>query len=691
VNDKEVEARQPSGAEDPLPAEQVARRLQRERDLLSTIVENTHAQLAYLDDQFNFVRVNSAYARGSGYSEEELVGRNHFELFPDAEHQAIFERVRDTGEPAAFEARPVVFANRPGLGTTYWDWTLTPVKDGDGRVQGLVLSRIEVTGHHEALHRYADRLQLLRQSGRAILAAGSAEEMAEAVLRQVPQLMPCLRASVVLFDLETEHMSVLAVHAAGKTGVDKGWHGPMEREWMWVVEKLARGQAHVVDDVQALPSSSPLVRRLQAEGVRAHLYEPLFVRGKVIGSLNLGLSIPGPLASEQMEMARELAAQLAIGIQQARLREQVQRHAQELEHRVKRRTAALQVTEARFRAIFEQAVMGIALLDRGGRMVDTNPALQGMLGYDGQELRGMPVTQLIHPDDVAAADELYKELLAEKRSSYWAEQRCLRKDGRAIHANVTVSFVRPAGGQPRFAIAIVEDVTERKQAQEALIESEKLAATGRLAASFAHEINNPLQSVVGCLGLAQELLAGGKDASLYLQVASEEVERAARIVRQLRDLHRRSDPGKRTFVDVNALLEKVMLLTRKQCQERQIEVAWEAADDLPVLRLIGDRMQQVFLNLVLNAIEAMPGGGYLHISAARTDDPRGVRVRFADTGPGIPPDLAQRIFEPFESSKDQGLGLGLYVSKNIVEDHGGHIEVESETGKGTAFTVWLPA
>lgn len=691
MNNKKVEARQSSGAEDPLPAEQIARRLQRERDLLSTIVESTHAQLAYLDARFNFVRVNTAYARGSGYSEEELVGRNYFELFPDAEYQAIFERVRDTGEPAAFEARPFVFSSRPDLGTTYWDWTLTPVKDGDGHVQGLVLSLIDVTGHHEALRRYADRLQLLRQSGRAILAAGSAEEMAEAVLRQVPQLMPCLRASVVLFDLETDHMSVLAVHAAGKTRVHKGWHGPMDQEWMWVVEKLARGQAHVVDDLQELSPSSPLVKRLQAEGVRAHLYEPLFVRGKLIGSLNLGLSIPGPLASEQMEVARELAAQLAIGIQQARLREQVQRHAEELERQIKRRTAALQVTEARFRAIFEQAVMGIALLDRGGHMVDTNPALQGMLGYSDQELRGMAVTRLIHPDDIAAADELYKELLAEKRSSYWAEQRCLRKDGRTIHVNVTVSFVRPAGGQPRFAIAIVEDVTERKQTQEALIESEKLAATGRLAASFAHEINNPLQSVVGCLGLAQELLASGEDASLYLQVASEEVERAARIVRQLRDLHRRSDPGKRTYVDVNTLLEKVLLLTRKQCQERQIEVVWEAANDLPVLRLIGDRMQQVFLNLVLNAIEAMSGGGRLYISAAHTDDPRGVRIRFADTGPGIPADLVQRIFEPFESSKDQGLGLGLYVSKSIVEDHGGRIEVESEAGEGTAFTVWLPA
>jgi PAS domain S-box-containing protein len=124
---------------------ELARILEQERDVLQTIMESTHAQLAYFDSQFSFLRVNAAYARGSGYSQEELIGRNHFDLFPHAENQAIFERVRDTGEPVKFHAKPFEFLERPQLGTTYWDWTLVPVKDENGDVQGLVLSLLDVT------------------------------------------------------------------------------------------------------------------------------------------------------------------------------------------------------------------------------------------------------------------------------------------------------------------------------------------------------------------------------------------------------------------------------------------------------------------------------------------------------------------------------------------------------------------
>jgi len=189
----------------------------------------------------------------------------------------------------------------------------------------------------------------------------------------------------------------------------------------------------------------------------------------------------------------------------------------------------------------------------------------------------------------------------------------------------------------------VEDITEQKQIQQALIQSEKLAVTGRLAASLAHEINNPLQSVIGCLGLAEESLAEGEDAGEFLQIATEELERAAGIVTQLRDLTRPSKPEERNPTDVNALLEQVLMLTKKQCQKYQVEVNWEAADDLPPLMLVPDRMRQVFLNLVLNAVEAMPEGGRLQVGTIRTSDPAGICVSFADSGRGIGPLVRGRL------------------------------------------------
>jgi PAS domain S-box-containing protein len=678
-------------AQDRQSTEELARTLEREQDTLQTIMENTHAHLAYLDPQFNFVRVNSAYAWGAGYSKEELIGRNHFELFPHAENQAIFERVRETGEPVAFHAKPFVYPDRPELGTTYWDWTLVPVKDGNGQVRGLVLSLLDITERkraEEALRRYADRLQVLHDLDQAIVAAHSVEEIAEAALRHVRQLVPCLQASVTVFDFEADEMSLLAADADSEIQLGKGWRGSLE--WAWFVEELTKGQVHVVEDILALPPSSPLMEVLQAKGVRAYVNVPIFYQGEPIGSLNLGMASPGDIASEQADIAREIADELAIGIHHARLHEQVRRYAAELEQRVAERTAELRATEARFRTIFEGAAIGMALVDMEGRLVQSNPALQEMLGYSSEEFHGLVFTEFTHPDDATADMDLYQELMAGKRDYYKMEKRYIRKDGQSVWANLTVSLIRGAGGEPQFAIGTVEDITKRKQAQAALVQAEKLTIAGKLAASLAHEINNPLQSVIGCIGLAEEVQAEGGDVSRYLEVAHEELRRAASIVVQLRDLHRRSRPEDKELTDVNALLEQVLTLSRKKCESHGVDVS-RAIADLPPLPVVPDRIKQVFLNLLLNAIEAMPEGGRLQVSTSQTSQPAGVRVAFTDSGAGIASDVLTHIFDPFYSTKPEGLGLGLFISQDIVKQHGGHIEVDSQVGEGTTFTVLLPA
>ncbi|MEJ2151204.1 MAG: PAS domain S-box protein, partial [Chloroflexota bacterium] len=486
--------------------------------------------------------------------------------------------------------------------------------------------------------RYAGGLQLMQQVSQAIRAAYSAEAVAEAVLPYTERLLACKRASVTLFDEDAGEAYLLAVRTDEETALGKGQR--ISLAWDWFQEALGRGEMVVIDDLAAAESTTGALAILQSEGVRRLVSVPLIAQDELIGSLNLGLGAAEGPSAEQEEIGREMANQLGIAIHQARLHEQIEAYAQGLEQSVARRTAALQTSEARFRTIFENSAIGIALVETGEQVVvASNPALQEMLGYTAEELQGMRVAQFTHPDDLHARDVLFEELMAGKRTQFKLERRYVRKDGTAIWVHPTVSAVRTPQGKAPYAIKMVEDVSEQRKAREALVQAERLTITGQLGASLAHEINNPLQSVIGSLGLADEMLAPEDPVHPFLQLALEELERTAGIVAQLRDLNRKSEPGERRPTQLNELVEKVLMLSRHQYESHQIEVQWKPADDLPVVQVIPDRIRQVLLNLELNAVEAMPEGGQLTVSTARTHEPDGVEGVLADTGVGIASDL----------------------------------------------------
>ena len=228
---------------------------------------------------------------------------------------------------------------------------------------------------------------------------------------------------------------------------------------------------------------------------------------------------------------------------------------------------------------------------------------------------------------------------------------------------------------------------EKSHAQ--LVQAEKLAAMGRLAASIAHEINNPLQAIHNCLHLTLKKRLNEEKKTRYLGMAQEEVERLITIVQRMLEFYRPSREGMAP-TNVHTIIENVLALSSKRLQHGKITVTKKLAPNLPTINAVSDQLKQVFLNIVINAIEAMQQGGKLCIETKLSEDGDWLSVAFTDTGLGLSEKEQENIFEPFFTTKVTGTGLGLSVSYGIVERHGGRIEVQSGLGEGATFTVYLP-
>ena len=268
-----------------------------------------------------------------------------------------------------------------------------------------------------------------------------------------------------------------------------------------------------------------------------------------------------------------------------------------------------------------------------------------------------------------------------------------------LEMEVTAADVRNPHGSVVATVSAMQDVgrlreLERRRLEQVLFDTEKLAATGRLAASIAHEINNPLEAVQNSLYLLSSAVPEGTAERPYLDIATRETQRMSRILRQMLGFYRPTTAMRPT--DVNALVHEAETLVAKRLRETGVRIEKELLPTLPLIRASADQLKQVLLNLFLNAAEAMPSGGRLVVTTHTggdfdTQSPDVVRIDVRDSGTGISDEAIARIFEPFFSTKmEKGTGLGLWVSHGIVQAHGGTLKVRSRPGQGTTFTITLP-
>ncbi len=444
-----------------------------EPDILQAIMENTHAYLAYFDPQFNFVRVNSAYVHGSGHSEQELIGRNHFDLFPNPENQAIFERVRDTGQPVKFHAKPFEFPDQPERGITYWDWTLAPVTNEDGQVEGLVLSLLDVTEREradnalrqalqEARQRQAEILALLEGS-RTVLAHSDFETAARSIFDSCKRLIGATAGYVALLTEDGTENEVLFLDSGGAPcTVDPTLPMPARglRE-----ETYRSGKIAYENDFP----NSEWTRFLPEGHARLDnvLFAPLVVKGITVGLLGLA-NKPGGFTENDARIASAFGELAAIALFNSRTLE------------------SLQNSEERFRSVAQTAGEAIITIDSRGNIIFWNKAATTIFGYTPDEAIGKPLT-FIMPERFHSAHQNGIERVVSTGKSRilgkTVEMVGLRRDNSEFPVELTLSTWKIK--EEIFFTGIVKDITERKQAEDEI----------QSLARFPSENRNPVLRV----------------------------------------------------------------------------------------------------------------------------------------------------------------------------------------------------
>jgi PAS domain S-box-containing protein len=370
-----------------------------------------------------------------------------------------------------------------------------------------------------------------------------------------------------------------------------------------------------------------------------------------------------------------------------------------LAHRSLSTTALLRESEERFRTMFESAPTATLLFGVDGSPMTANRSALSLLGYAQDEVHLMSSKVIIHPDDRPEGDLLYGELTRGDRDSYHREARFVAKDGTILLTHLGVALVRDADGKPGFAIAMAEDVTERKQLEEQLRQSQKLEAIGRLAGGVAHDFNNMLTAIGGYTAFALEHAADGSPLRSDLDEIRKATDRAALLTRQLLAFSRKQVLTPE-LLNLNGIVVEMESMLRPLIGE-DIVLTTQLDPALGPIEADPGQLHQVVMNLVVNARDAMPKGGSLTIETANADveqmedgsiDPgRYVTLTVRDAGEGIDEITLGQIFEPFFTTKEssKGTGLGLATVYGIVKQSGGYVAVDSEVGVGSAFTIYL--
>jgi PAS domain S-box-containing protein len=361
-----------------------------------------------------------------------------------------------------------------------------------------------------------------------------------------------------------------------------------------------------------------------------------------------------------------------------------------LEEMVRQRTEELSKSEDKYRRIFEGSMDIIMVLDRQGRFLDINQAGLGILGYGSTAELSSQATFADLIVEPANPHQLMEEVAA---VGFRKDLECTVKnrDGENRTWLLSLTVSRKTDAEVGGFESIAKDITHRKKMAQQLLQADRLASLGELSAGVAHEVNNPLGMILGYTQLLLRNEAEDTQDFQDLKIIEKHARNCKRIVEDLLKFARNIET-KKGVLQVNDLLSQVISVVEHQFKLDNVAIETELDDSVPELCADGEKLKQVFMNLLMNAKQSMKGPGLIRIITDQDPLRNEVTVTVADTGSGIPPEILQKIFDPFFSTKPtgEGTGLGLSVSYGIIKDHQGKIDVQSTPGKGSTFTITFP-
>jgi len=427
---------------------------------------------------------------------------------------------------------------------------------------------------------------------------------------------------------------------------------------------------------------SPRAARDVSDSVRHTLeqldlnyFVPCRIREHTVAVLGLGKTVDGDfLSSDDVELVETIAGYVAVALDNSQLYSSLEQKALEI---------------ARLKDFSENIVeslnVGVLAIDLEGIVESWNTRMEQLFGVARQEAVGRQLRSLL-PEELAA--EIANRHEQEQITGIYKQR--LHHQGKTLTLNVSITPLVSKSGERIGRLLLIDDVTQRERMEEQLSQTEKLTSLGLLAAGVAHEVNTPLAVISNYIQMLAKQMPEGDPRHGIIDKIVKQTFRASEIVNNLLNFSR-TGAGDARDINVNSVLEETLSLMAHPLKSSQIQIVKQLGEPLPPVRGSANKLQQVFLNLFLNARDAMPGGGMLEV---RTTAHNGsVEIEIADTGAGIPREHIHRIFDPFFTTKasGRGTGLGLSVSYGIIKEHAGKIDVRSTPGKGTSFHVEFPA